>query len=215
VRPAIRCTYPSFTVIAVLAASVVGCAPKDESVSIKGVIAGRQFAAVDGFADAPGSVYDSFQGRTQNSKYVHLYFVEQPVVCQSGGAAEAYASSEVVEVTLWAENIVSGEDAPAPVPDIRPGRYAATSTRADEFGLQVSARAQFVVLDRECNLDEKWLDGSDDAVGFVDISKVGTSIAGTLDLTFPSGSHIAGRFDVPVCVARPDPSQSATCVTVN
>lgn len=83
---------------------------------------------------------------------------------------------------------VAGSSSPVPA-----GAY---SVRGDNGGM-FFVHAGFEATDANCMNENITSDATDGTVDLVSVSP--TSMTGRFDLTFPSGDHLKGQFDAPVC----------------
>ncbi len=170
---------------------------------------GAPHASVAGtFAGAQVTVQDSsaFQGVTSSTAYLGEVLADASNVCSLLQQHTAKANA-----TGLALQVVSISDGTTPPSPIAPGTYAITNgdPARDTSGRLLVVTVSYNSLDAECQ--PTYADTAALAsAGTVTIDSVGASVSGSFDVTFPSGDHLRGTFDSPVCASAPAPPASPT-----
>jgi hypothetical protein len=167
---------------------------------VTGTVGGQPFTAVDTSALRLGEEVCAIGGVAANASGLLLGFGTFQGLCafvtQNQGCGSK-ANATIVTVLVARANITGASPGP-----VQPGTYtiAASTPAVDSQGNVLVADGLAIRNGATCT------DAALPEVtgGTVQLTTVGTRVAGSVDLTFADGGRVAGSFDVPACGFQTD-----------
>jgi len=181
---------------------------------LAGTVAGQPFTPADGSAVVLAQATCTVGGQTGNGTGLAVAFSTVAGLCdfaKANGVCTTQASSTTVDLLVVRANL-GGGTVSGPV---QPGTY--TIGGLPQFDAQNNYIFGQAIATKTgvCGTPSGTPVTTTATNGTIRIATIGTGagahVTGSADVTFADGSHVAGTFDVPVCVFDVDVCAAATC----